>query len=110
MHDVSRDQRSALLRLDPADNVAMAKRDLAAGEHIDFAGAILAIERPVPTGHKVAVATIQPGARIVKFRVSIGSATEAIVPGAYVHTHNMRSDYIPTFTFEAGRQFEEGKA
>jgi altronate dehydratase small subunit len=110
MQNVIPDQHSALLRLDPADNVAMAKRDLAAGERVPFAGAILGIERHVPTGHKVAVARIESGARIFKFRVSIGSATEAIAPGAYVHTHNMKSDYIPTFTFEAGRQFEEGKA
>ena len=43
-------------------------------------------------------------------RSSIGSAIAAIPAGHYVHTHNMKSDYIATFTFEKGKQFEEGKA
>ena len=99
-----------LLRLDAGDNVAVATRDLEAGESVDVAGVALTMERRTPTGHKVAIRAIAPGERIVKYRVPIGSATVAIAPGRYVHTRNMKSDYIPTFTFETAAQFEEGKA
>lgn len=99
-----------LLRLDAGDNVAVATRNLEAGEPVVFDGATLAMERRVPTGHKVATRAIAAGERIVKYRVPIGSAIVAIAAGQYVHTHNMKSDYIATFTFEKGKQFEEGKA
>lgn len=99
-----------LLRLDPGDNVAVATRNLDPGEHVTLDGAVLTMERRVPTGHKVATRAIAAGERIVKYRVPIGSAIAAIPAGHYVHTHNMKSDYIATFTFEKGKQFEEGKA
>jgi altronate dehydratase small subunit len=99
-----------LLRLDAGDNVAVATRNLEAGERVVLDGTTFAMERRVPTGHKVATRAIAAGERIVKYRVPIGSATVAIAAGQYVHTHNMKSDYIATFTFEKGAQFEEGRA
>ena len=35
----------------------------------------------------------------------IGSATRDIEPGEHVHLHNMKSDYLPTYTLEDGRLF-----
>jgi hypothetical protein len=99
-----------LLRLDSGDNVAVATRNLDAGELVALGDAVLTMERRVPTGHKVATRMIAAGERIVKYRVPIGSAIAPIAPGQYVHTHNMKSDYIATFTFEKGKQFEEGRA
>jgi hypothetical protein len=99
-----------LLRLDSGDNVAVATRNLDAGELVALGDAVLTMERRVPTGHKVATRMIAAGEHIVKYRVPIGSAIAPIAPGQYVHTHNMKSDYIATFTFEKGKQFEEGRA
>jgi hypothetical protein len=39
--------------------------------------------------------------------VSIGSATKDIAIGEHVHLHNMKSEYIPTFSFD--NQFEDGQ-
>ncbi len=91
-----------LLRLDAADNIAVAASDLAAGEVVVVDGVALTLERATPTGHKVAVRPIAPGEKIVKYRTPIGSATAAIAPGAYVHTHNLASDYIATYTLDPG--------
>ncbi len=104
------DKSGRLLRLDACDNVAMATRNLEADEQIHFDGHVFSLARRVPTGHKIAVRDIASGERVIKFRVPIGSATQAIAPGDYVHTHNLKSDYIATDTFETGKQFEEGKA
>ena len=76
---------AALFRIDPHDNVATALRDLAAGEMHE--GATLA--EPVARGHKVALRTIAAGEAVVKFGFPIGRATEAIMPGAHVHSHNL---------------------
>ncbi len=45
----------------------------------------------VPAGHKIAVRPIEPGEPVVKYGFPIGAATTAIAPGAWVHTHNLKT-------------------
>jgi len=96
-----------LLRLADADPVAVATRDLEAGEHVAVGEIALVLPARVPLGHKVALRRIEPGEKVLKYRVPIGTATAAITPGEVVHTHNLRSDYLPTYTLEAGHRFAE---
>ena len=35
----------------------------------------------------------------------IGTASAPIARGEHIHTHNLESDYLPTYTLEAGRAF-----
>jgi len=85
---------SALFRVDPGDDVAVALRDLAAGEVLD-----VRIAEPIPKGHKVALHAIAAGAEVRKYGFPIGRALTAIGAGAHVHTHNLatalqaRGDY-----------------
>ncbi|WP_316791162.1 UxaA family hydrolase [Pedobacter frigoris] len=51
-------------------------------------------------GHKIADCLIREGEKIIKYGVPIGSATTTIEIGEHVHLHNMKSDYIPTYTIE----------
>ena len=46
-------------------------------------------------GNKLAAAPIAAGERVIKVGVPIGTATRAIESGEHVHSHNLRSDYIP---------------
>lgn len=96
-----------VLRLHPDDNIAVAATDLRAGEKVEHDGVFIIVERDTPIGHKIAIRAIAPGERVMKYRVPIGSATQAIAPGAYVHTHNLKSDYIATYTLEGARPAEE---
>jgi altronate hydrolase len=86
------------MRLAPQDNVAVALRVLQAGERIEVDGEWLEVERPTSVGHKLAARAIAQGETIVKYNCPIGVATAAIAPGAYVHTHNVASRYLPTYT------------
>jgi altronate dehydratase small subunit len=97
-----------LLRLAETDPVAVATRDIAAGEQVSVGGVTVTVRAPVKLGHKVALRAIAPGEKIEKYRVPIGSATQAIAPGEIVHTHNLKSDYLPTYTLEQGHRFGEG--
>lgn len=92
------DAQAAVMRLAPQDNVAVALRALRAGETVMLGSTPLAIERDVAVGHKIAAQPIAAGERIVKYNCPIGSATVPIASGAYVHTHNVASDYLPTYT------------
>lgn len=89
-----------LLRLAPEDNVAVATTTIEAGEPILLEGRPLRLSARIPTGHKVAIRAIAPGQQVIKYGAPIGSATQAIEPGEYVHTHNVQSDYLPTYTRE----------
>jgi len=86
------------MKLAPQDNVAVALRPLRAGETVTLDGVSTAVERDVAVGHKVAACDIAEGATIVKYNCPIGIATQPIPAGHYVHTHNVKSGYLPTYT------------
>ena len=88
-----------LLRLHAADNVLTVIAPLAAGERVVIDGEEVAVAA-LSLGHKVAAFPIEAGAKIVKYGAPIGSATRAIARGEHVHTHNLQSDYLPTFLRE----------
>jgi altronate dehydratase small subunit len=86
-----------LLQIDPQDNVLIALAAFAAGATVRIGGQPVLLSRPLPFGHKVAARDIRSGEKIIKYVVSIGSATRAIARGDHVHTHNLKSDYLPTY-------------
>ena len=45
---------------------------------------------------------------VLKYGAVIGTATSDIGRGEHVHTHNLESDYLPTYTHEAGKSFVAG--
>ena len=89
-----------VLLLAAEDNVLIACTDLAGGTELVVGGRKLTLERDVPTGHKLARTEIAAGDKVRKYGAPIGSARDRIAPGAYVHTHNLQSDYIPTWDRE----------
>ena len=98
---------SGVLLLAPGDNVAIATSELPAGCERQLAGVAIVLKTKVDVGHKFAVRGIGSGERIIKYGAPIGVASRDIAPGEYVHTHNMASDYLPTYTLEQGRSFIE---
>ena len=95
-----------LLRLHAADNVFTVIRTLEPGDELVVDGVRAPITTRLPLGHKVAACAISAGEKIIKYGAPIGSATCAIAPGEHVHTHNLRSDYLPTFARGEGAHYE----
>jgi altronate dehydratase small subunit len=87
-----------LMQLAPEDNVAVAKTTIPAGATVLIGGRSILFGETIPTGHKVAIVPIAAGGKVTKYGAPIGSATRAIQPGQSVHTHNVKSDYLPTYT------------
>ena len=98
-----------LMTLAAEDNVCVACTHLPAGTSVLVEGMTVTLRQPIELGHKLARCAIAPGQPIVKYGARIGSATAPIAPGDHVHTHNMKSDYIPTYTAEDGRRYVEGR-
>jgi altronate hydrolase len=75
------------IRLNPADNVVVARTDILPGTVIPGEG--VTSRAHVPAGHKVATAVVETGAAVRKYNQIIGFATARIEPGDHVHTHNL---------------------
>jgi altronate hydrolase len=71
------------------DNIAVAARLLEPGEKIEVGGRVVAVAEPIRMGHKVAVAPIALGGRVLKYGQQIGVTTEPVEPGQWVHCHNL---------------------
>jgi altronate hydrolase len=83
---------SSVLHIHPRDNVAVALAALPAGQTIAVAGRSVTLAAAIPCGHKFAIAAIAAGADVVKYGQPLGHATEAIAAGAWVHTHNLKTN------------------
>src|SRR5207253_9148232 len=79
------------VKIHPADNVVVAVRPLVAGCEVVVEDDAVVLRDAVPAGHKIAVRAIEPGEPVVKYGFPIGVATAAIAPGAWVHTHNLKT-------------------
>jgi altronate hydrolase len=75
------------IRLHPADNVVVARVDLAQGTYLPEAG--VTCRQTVAFGHKVATALVEAGEIVRKYGQVIGVASRNISPGDHVHTHNL---------------------
>jgi altronate hydrolase len=79
--------KSAVLQLKPGDEVAVALRDIRAGETL--APFDLRAAADIPFGHKVALRALDSGQVIHRLAQPIGLANAPIGAGAHVHLHNM---------------------
>lgn len=75
------------LALDPRDNVTTLLDDARDVAVLDGG---LPVAPGVPFGHKVALASIPRAAAVVKYGVTIGTASADIAAGEHVHVHNCR--------------------
>ena len=94
-----------LLLLAEADNVMVTRANLKSGDLVSLEGTRVRMSSDAPLGFKVARCDLAPGDKVLKYGAVIGSATAIIRRGDVVHLHNMKSDYLPTYTHEAGSGF-----
>jgi hypothetical protein len=81
-------------QVNAADNVATALDDLVPGEvrvlGVADSRGVLCTE-DLSLGHKIALQPIPAGTPVLKYGVRIGTASQDIPPGAWVHLHNCHS-------------------
>ena len=81
--------------LNPSDNVATSLAELAADARIevevDAEQRSISVRDPIPFGHKIAIRSLARGDDVIKYGEVIGKASRAIVPGDWVHVHNVDS-------------------
>ena len=88
----------AVIRLNPLDNVLIARHALPQGLRLD-AEAII-VRQPIPSGHKVATERVEQGQPLRRYGQIIGFASQAIEAGEHVHVHNVQmGDFARDYAF-----------
>ncbi|PYN93051.1 MAG: galactonate dehydratase [Candidatus Rokuibacteriota bacterium] len=75
--------------LRPEDDVAIAKKEIAAGTVLEDGAARIEARQDVKPGHKIARHAVRTGAAVRRYGQVIGFATRDIEVGDHVHTQNL---------------------
>ena len=94
-----------LLRIHRDDNVLIVVAPIRSGDREVFDGQEVVFTQNIAIGHKVAVRDIETGEKIFKCGVPIGSAKQKIPAGSHIHLHNLKSDYLATYTLDKDHVF-----
>jgi hypothetical protein len=95
-------ERRPYVRLAATDNVVVLTHPVDAGDAVPgTAEETWTMTAHLEAGNKLAAQPIAAGEKVIKVGVPIGTATRAIKAGDHVHSHNLRSDYIPIDIEEA---------
>ncbi|WP_313385499.1 altronate dehydratase family protein [Pantoea sp.] len=93
------------IKIHSQDNVAVALRDLEAGQTIDLQQTAVQLLQAVTRGHKFALRPLAEGELVIKYGLPIAHATQPIAAGEVIHSSNARTnlsdldeyDYQPEF-------------
>ena len=80
------------IQLNENDNVAVALKDLQAGQKIVIKGEEIELKENIQRGHKLAIRNIAINENIVKYGYPIGHALKEVAVGEHVHTHNTKTN------------------
>ena len=80
-----------VVKIHAADNVAVAVGALSAGTGVVVEDECIVLREDIPAGHKISLRALERGQLVVKYGFPIGEATAPIAPGAWVHTHNLKT-------------------
>ncbi|TAM50457.1 MAG: hydrolase [Paraburkholderia sp.] len=94
-----------LLLLSPDDNCLIAATTLEAGAVVDIESERVALSTTISLGHKLARRALSAGEKVLRYGAPIGHVTCDVAKGGHLHTHNLESDYLPTYTLDAGHAF-----
>ena len=77
--------------VNPRDNIAVAIKEIKAGETVTGIGALeLQANEDIMRNHKVAITEVAENDPVLKYGERIGFASRPIRPGDWVHSHNLK--------------------
>ena len=99
----------AVIRLNPLDNVVIARQALAPGVRLDAEAST--VRQPIPSGHKLATEPVAQGQPLRRYGQIIGFASQAIDAGDHVHVHNVQmGDFARDYAFGVDTRSLPGSA
>ncbi len=80
------------LKINPADSVAVALRDLRKGGTITIDNLVITLKDDVPAGHKVALRDIAQGEDVIKYGHPIGHALVPVAQGSWINELHLHTN------------------
>ncbi|WP_321933929.1 UxaA family hydrolase [Paraburkholderia sp. J8-2] len=99
-----------LILLAPEDNCLIAAARLTQGETVEIEGERVTLAKTIELGHKVARYALAKEEKVLRYGARIGHVNGPVARGEHLHTHNLESDYLPTYTHDAGHEFVPHKS
>lgn len=80
------------LKINPADNVAVAISPLSAGTTVNVDGDEIALVSDIPAGHKFALVDIPEGKNVIKYGFPIGHTRHEVKRGAFLDHNDIKTN------------------
>lgn len=99
------------IKINSKDNVAVALKDLSKGNVVTIEDKGIVLLEDIKKGHKVTIEAIKEGEDVIKYGYPIGHAIKELPSGAWVHSHNMKTNLsgVLEYTYEKETDIELGK-
>ena len=88
------------LKINPADNVAVALEALSTGDIMTVENIGITINADIPMGHKFALADFAENDNVIKYGYAIGHARQAIKQGDWVNETNIKTNLEGLLDYE----------
>ena len=83
---------STFIKINAADNVAVAVNDAAVGDVFECGGACISAAVPIPSGHKMALEPLKTGDNVVKYGFPIGHVIADVPAGGLIDHSNLKTN------------------
>ncbi len=80
------------IKINPADNVAVAITPLSKGTAIEIDGKTITLVTDIPAGHKVALQDIAAGENVIKYGFPIGHVLHDVKEGSYLDHNDIKTN------------------
>lgn len=93
---------SEFIKINPADNVAVAIHDVVSGSVSNIDGVNVTALSDIPSGHKIALRDIAEGENVVKYGFPIGHVTSLVQQGCLIDDTNLKTNLegLLEYTYE----------
>ncbi len=88
------------VKINQADNVAVALRDFQKGEILQIDDSSITLEEDIARGHKFTLTELEEGAAVIKYGFPIGYTRKAVEKGCHIHVHNLRTGLGDDLSYE----------
>lgn len=88
------------LKINPADNVAVALQELAAGELVQLGDIQLVLKELIPAGHKFALSELAQGDHVIKYGYPIGHTLLPIEVGEWINEKKIKTNLEGVLDYE----------
>lgn len=84
--------KTKFLKINTADNVAVAIENLSKGEVLQIDGSEVQLQEDVPAGHKFALKPFAQGEDVIKYGYPIGHTLQPIAQGCWINERNLKTN------------------